>query len=66
MCGYIKKSKVLDIINKGQDQLKEKEYEIVLTGEKPKNDIETRDFLEAINKLKGGYYFLETIKKHFK
>ena len=66
MFGYIKKSKVLKIIERGQEQLRDKETDIFLNLEAPKSECEVRDFSEAINKLKGGIYYLECLKKHFR
>ena len=66
MFGYIKKSEVLKINKKGQNQLREKENCIILTVKKPETEFEVRDFLESINKLEGGIYYLECLKKHFK
>lgn len=66
MLGYIRKSKVLKIINDGIEQLENKETDILLNTEVCKNEQDRLDFSEAINKIRGGKYFLECLKKHFK
>lgn len=66
MFGYIKKSKVLKIIEEKQKELSDKETDRVLNVETLKAECEIIDFLESINKLKGGVYYLECLKKHFK
>lgn len=63
MFGYIKKSRVLKIIEKGQEQLRDKRDELVLS--RPTNDFEKQDFVDSLNRLDGGIYFLECLKKHF-
>lgn len=65
MFGYIKKKEVLKIIEIGQKQLQDKEVDIIMNI-RPSTDCERRDFAESINKLKGGVYYLECLKKHFK
>lgn len=66
MFGYIKKTEVLRIIEQGQEDLRNKETDIIVNIPRPKTRSEKRDYLESINKLKGGVYFLECLKKHFK
>ncbi len=64
MFGYIKKSKVLRIIQNGQEQLREKENQLILNGA-PEDESEKLEVFESICKLDGGIYFLECLKKHF-
>ena len=64
--GYIKKSKVLEIIDNGIEQLRDKETDIVLNTDICKCEKDRLDFSEAINKVRGGIYFLDHLKKHFK
>lgn len=61
MFGYIKKSEVIKMIEKGQMQLREKEENLLLNY-RPITEEEIRDWNESINKLKGGIYFLECLK----
>lgn len=67
MFGFIRKSKVLKIIENGQAQLKEE-----LNNVATKNfgselaDITKEEWLESSNRLNGGIHVLECLKKHFK
>lgn len=61
MFGYIKKSEVIKMIEKGQMQLREKEENLLLNY-RPRTEEQIRDWNESINKLKGGVYFLECLK----
>lgn len=65
MFGYIKKKKVLDIINTGQRQLYDKQNQIILENNPENKEIDSQDLLISINRLEGGIYFLERLKKHF-
>jgi hypothetical protein len=66
MFGYIRKSKVLKIIDNRIEQLRDKETDILLNTDICQNEKDRLDFSEAINKVRGGMYFLECLKKHFK
>lgn len=67
MFGFIRKSKVLKIIENGQAQLKEAHNNIPT-----KNfgselvDMTKEEWLESFNKINGGIHALECLKKHFK
>ena len=65
MFGYIKKSKVLKIIDNGIEQLFDKENDIRLNTDILKTEQEKLDYCEAINRLKGGQYFFKCLKRHF-
>jgi hypothetical protein len=56
--GYIRKSKVLKIIDNGIEQLRDKETDVLLNTEICKDENDRLDFSEAINKLRGGDSFL--------
>ncbi len=64
MFGYIKKSKVLRIIQNGQEQLREKENQLILNGA-PEDESEKLEVFESICKLDGGIYFFRMSKKTF-
>jgi hypothetical protein len=63
--GYIRRSKVLKIIDNGIEQLRNKETDVLLNTDVCKNEKDRLDFSEEINKLRGGIHFLECLKKHF-
>lgn len=63
MFGLIRKSKVLNIIEKGQDQLIDKQLEIEnMKGTTKEQNLDIRD---SINRLKGGIDALKFLKRHF-
>jgi hypothetical protein len=63
---YIRKSKVLKIIDNGIEQLRDKETYVLLNTDVCKDEKDRLDYSEVINKLRGGIHFLECINKHFK
>lgn len=61
MFGYIRKDKVIKIIKQGIEDLNRKEFDIIINTKLCKTEQDKFDFLESINKLKGGKYFLELL-----
>lgn len=66
MFGYIEKDKVIKIIKQEIEDLDRKEFNTIINTEPCKDKQDEIDFLESINKLKGGKYYLKLLIDKFK
>lgn len=64
--GYINQKEVIRLISKGQAQLSDKKLELIELLDSSYTGQELEDWKESYNKLEGGVYFLDLLKKHFK
>lgn len=66
MFGYIKKSKVLEIIENGEKQLLNTQNKVVLMDKTNFTKHDHIDWRDSIKKLEGGMIALKDLKKHFR
>ena len=65
MFGYIKKSKVLKIIDKGEEQLRANQEMVIRFKSNELTEDDKLDFRDSIKKFEGGLLALKGLKKHF-
>lgn len=65
MFGYIKKEKVLSIIDKGEVQLTTCLIEVMELNDKDYNTKQLQEIRDSIKKIEGGLHTLESLRKHF-
>ena len=65
MFGYIKKSRVLKIIEKGEEQLRANQEMVIRFKSNELTEDVKLDFRDSINKFEGGLLALKALKKHF-
>lgn len=65
MFGYIKKTKVLEIIQKGEEQLMANQEMVLRFKSEGLTENERIEFRDSIKKFEGGLLALKGLKKHF-